>query len=495
VTVHRQYLEGEAIITSDAFDALYRLESHTDGNGIVTRWHRDGAGHIIAKIEDEGRADLKTQFKRDAWGRACEVLDPNGCLTLNTYDRKDQLVREIIDPVSPDHPSGLNLIKQQQYNGQGKKRYEQKGDGRQLNQYDISYWPDGLNRDDKQIEDPILPAKEGGLNRLTALSLDKANQTVASIDPYGFASYYVYDECSRRRFKVNASGGVKEKQYNSEGQVTVARRYRTVLTKNLSEETTLADLMHYVAALACSEDAQQFYFYDDNGNCRFTVDGRGAAVEYRYNQAVPAQIIAIQRYYNFVDSQALPHYSTAQLLAVLQKNPHPKDATTYFNRDGLGRPCFTLDPEHVIIEKQFDSLGNIQVERRYGQKVADPAYLASLPCSQVASHLNANDPANSTIYTIYDLRSKPLFVVHPEGNVSAYDYDKRGNLKQEAEFAKRLDPLPTHYGEAVEALQGWRAQKEAGDRIRAYALDAVGRRGEISDPNPNISSYFYCNNK
>jgi len=81
------------LTSSDANDANFPgnwglMGTHTDPNGMVTKFEYNGQGYMTRKIVDYGGQNLVHQYSVDALGRTLQYTDPNGAVTDYEYQAR-----------------------------------------------------------------------------------------------------------------------------------------------------------------------------------------------------------------------------------------------------------------------------------------------------------------------------------------------------------------------------------------------------------------------
>lgn len=457
---------------------------HQDTNGVETAFAYNGAGQLNNRIDDEGGLNLNTTYQTDALGRNAVIIDPRNVATNNGFDPNSNLISTIIDP------NGLNLLSQPGYNAQNDQTSFMRGDTTTQNESYTTYQRDSLDRAIGQIVDPITPTNPNGLNLQTQQQLDLMGRVIANTDPNNNTTWSFYDLLGQLRFKVDPMGGVKEWNYNANGKALYERVYdQAIDTSTINAQTTLSQLEALVTATP--QDTLTWHFYDANNCERFAVDilgqtNQGIVHEKRYDLAM--REIQTVHYATQIDATHIATMTTAELVTLMQNNTSVNDRNTYYILDDNGQQCFKLDPLGAVTEQVFDGMGRVIASIAYFNPVSNPAVIAQLPPDQVVAALTLDSARDRTTYTVFDSMGRILFTVAPEGNVTGFTYDANGNKLTECHFATLATP-PSSYAALVQTLASWQPDPQIGDRLTQYQYDNANRLKVKIDALGNSDSY------
>ena len=161
----------------------------------------------------------------------------------------------------------------------------------------------------------------------------------------------VFDGDGREVFTINALGGVTERTFDANGNVTRMRLYANAIA-----EGTYSSLAEVNAALAtagnnltnaATADRVTWTAFDLRGRATFSVNGVGAVIRTEYdlrgNIVASTQFAALRELAEPTTNAALQAWAVTSTIA---NNAHNR--TTRYWYDGLDRPRFTVDAEGYL---------------------------------------------------------------------------------------------------------------------------------------------------
>lgn len=333
--------------TSQTFDRG-RLAASVDANGVRTVYTYDDANRVLTREVDPGGLGLQTHFAYDARGRQISVTDPNGIITRVEYDLAGRVLTQTVD----EGVGRLNLRTVYTHDDAGHV-LSVASPGGKVTQYTY----DALGRRVQELVDPA------GLKLLTRFSYDHQDRLQTRTDAEGAVTRYVYDAQGQLRFTVDGEGGVSEQRFDATGRVTRRIRY----AKALSDRATLPaapDLDEMARRLAASpgQDAIEANCYDGDGRLRYTVDGTGAVVEFRYDDS--GNIVERIAYARVID---LSTWAEGNVPAVVAS---PGDVRVRSAYDALGRLTAQSDATGAVTRREYDKNGNLLRLTRHATRLA-----------------------------------------------------------------------------------------------------------------------------
>lgn len=427
--------------TKQSYDRAGRLIKTIDVNGNTINYTYDAAGRVLTQQLDPGGINLTTTYTYDALGNRLTVKDPRGTITSYQYDQKGQVLKQTVDS------GGLSLQTTYAYDSAGHVLTATSPNG-----VVTAYAFDKAGR---RIREQVDPA---GLNLTTTYSYDKNGNVASSVDPNGNVTRFAYDAGNRLVYKVGANGAVTQSVYDAEGHVVRTVAYATPISlAGLSAAPTATDIAGRIAAAPASDSAASSVF-DATGRLRFTVDGTGAVVEYRYD--ANGNVIERVAYANRInlagwDGKADP--------AVTADVAHDLRVRTVY--DDINRPIYTIDATGIVTETHWDPAGSVQEKITYATPVpAGTAATAAAIAAAVA--LVANAAKDGHVRTEYDAAHRPTWTVNGVGAVTQFFYDKAGNLVRSIRYA-----TPIAQGAAFSTVVS-----SASDLVTSYAYDGANRQ-------------------
>ncbi|PND66910.1 RHS repeat domain-containing protein, partial [Escherichia coli] len=70
----------------------------------------DAANRLLSRTLDPEGLALTTTYRYDAFGGQIAATSPGGVVTLTRHDANGRVLSQTVDPVSSEHPDGLNLV-------------------------------------------------------------------------------------------------------------------------------------------------------------------------------------------------------------------------------------------------------------------------------------------------------------------------------------------------------------------------------------------------
>ena len=466
--------------TTDNFDLMGRIYLHVDAKNTQTSKSYDGASHLITLVADAANLALTTHFTPDAFGNNIAIVDPRNIITANTFDLCNNLTISVVDPNNPDQNyTGLNIIKTKTYNSQRLQTSYTLGDATTANQYNETNQIDGLNRPTGKTVDP------SGLDLITAQHLDAASEVTADTDANGNTIYTFFNGFKLKRFVVDAAGGVYERNYDTEKRLIYERKYDTgINTALLSTSTTLTQLIGMVTTSA--QDSYTYYFYDGNGNERFTVNSIGKVTEKRYDDANRKIQDTI---YSTPNNTTVTTLNTGALITWASQNSTTTDHTTYHILDAKGQECFTINPNNIISQTVYNPNGKIISTVTFANPV-NPAQILQLPLDQILTNINLDATRDSYAYRILDNLDRLIFEVDGEGNVTKHVYDGNNNETLTAIYKQNIT-VPQPYANIVAAVNALPAPTAQNASFTQKTWDNANRNTVITDPLNYTDSFQY----
>jgi YD repeat-containing protein len=309
----------------------------------------------------------------------------------------------------------------------------------------------------------------------------------------------VYDAAGLLRYRIDGEGSVEEFRYDGTGLLLETIVYDQAFDKtplrNASGAIELPVLAAAIAlrypdanALRDSQSRVTRYGYDAGGRLLFTVDAENYLLENRYNAA--GELVESIRYANPVQATLnVANLVDVALLAAIRPaaafqtlpggRQLPLDVHEYRLYDLLGQLVATIDGEGYVVERRFDSSGNL---------VALVEYATPLTPQELSAALNAvgNDAARLTLGGASPNRA--LGQVRPLASVAdhttQYQYDALGRQIREVDY---LGTVTDTIYNAVGLVLEQRVNAGVGEtpRISKATYDALGRQTASVTPLAN----------
>ncbi|HEV2614172.1 MAG TPA: hypothetical protein VGV92_05635 [Gammaproteobacteria bacterium] len=422
--------------TTQEFDLNGQKDKNIDPLSVETKFKYTGVGTVDRIQNDATGLQQSVHYGRNAQGNATDTTDPKGILIKQGFDQNNNIKTITTDAAE----GGLGLMQTFGHNAQGKVNRIAQGDTTNPDQYVVVPQIDGFNRNVGKIVDPE------NLKITTSKALDAEGNTTKIVDPSGNITRNYFNTLGQRRFKVTATGGLRERFYDDNGRIRYQRFYDKKV--DVTDATTFDQLKVLAATNTSSQDGLLYYFYDANGNEKYRVNSLGAVSESIYNNANPQRVIRTVLYYKNIDPKLLnPNFKTSDLAAIIKTDP--KDRATYFVRDKKGQAVRKINGEGYVTANVFNANGKPIVITRYANKLNKPIDPNQLPLA---------DPANDRVsYLVYDNLGRKIFEVEAmdvdqnNGRVTKFDYDENNNPIQVCKFGAKF-LIPQDYDQMVIAL-------------------------------------------
>ena len=293
------------VTTFDAYDVDGQPTRITDPNGVVTMLSYDVRGRLRTRSVNAGNASAETTaFEYDNAGQLVRVTMPDGSFLRYQYDAAHRLT-EIAD--------GLGNVIQYTLDAMGNRIKE-----------DVFDPADRLVRTQRRIYDALnrLYNDIGAAGQISAYLYDGNGNLKSSIDPLTRTTALNYDALNRLLNATDATGGVTRYGYDAKDRLISVQDPINLTT------TYTYDGLGNLTQLASPDTGVATYVPDAAGNVVGATDARGMATSYVYD-ALNRQTLA-----TFAGgSVALEYDSTATGGAFasgrLTRVTDPSGSTTY----------------------------------------------------------------------------------------------------------------------------------------------------------------------
>jgi YD repeat-containing protein len=483
------------------FDAANRLAYSIDASGAVVSYSYDTLGQItktVAFAAVRPSSALPTQTDMDAWAVANSDT-ANDRITRNYYSDRGEL-RFVVD--------AEGYVLRSDYNAGGQLAA-------------IVRFASAIVTDDTTTIDGVNQLATGDY-AATTYSYDVMGRMASMTDPIGTIHTYVYYANGTLQWDIVAAGQVDERrtQYAYDGAGRVAAQYDAWGTPEQSVTQFGYDAFGNVTSQIDANTGQTLRTYDErnqlltqtdaaNGVTSFDYDAFGAQVRtvdprgfatYSYYDAdgrtiatrdaedyvtemgysVFGDLTAVTRRYNravdVASVGALPDYTA-----------DPRDATTTFGYDRLGRAVTNTDAEGATEVTTYGAFGNVtRVQNRLGG-IKDFAYNRR--------GLLVSEYVGAAVYDGYGTQSGTGYFSH------VYSYDSRGNIAQDVEASGLVEQRVTNFiydkadrlvqksGDAV--VTGLFGTTSTTTPIETYGYDARGNVIQTTLANGAQSLFYY----
>jgi len=428
------------------YDGNGNVGTITDPNGVVTIRTYDQRNRILTVTNQATNA--VTQYSYDSHGNFGSVAYPEGNSITFTYSLGDRLI-QITDNLG-------NRI-QYTYDDQGNRISQVIFDPQGTLKTSLSYTYDTYNR---------LSAIMNPDSTLTAYSYDGRGNVTGITDPRNHTTTYTYDALGRKT--------TLNQPYYTTGYGYDTQDNTTLITDPNGNSTTYAfDDMGNRYRTISPDTGTKTQSYDAAGNLIYTTDANGNTITYVYDAL--NRLVATQ----FADS--------SQNIT----NTYDSTVVTY----GLGRLTGRTDPSGTYVFN-YDAQGNmVREDRTIGGVVYTTQY-------------------------VYNKNNVLTSIVYPTGRTVTYSLDSEGKVNQVSAvvngstkaLASSISYLPFGgissfvYGNNLSLTQTYDDRYRVSSIIagsvlyRTYAYDANGNITSILDsvdsdvpPLDPLSTYIYEN--
>jgi RHS repeat-associated protein len=398
------------------YDELNRLTIMVDAEQQVTGTGYDKVGNVLSQTDALGRV---TGYKYDKLNRRTKVFDAAGNVTENVFNL-DGTVKEHID--AEGRVTGYG------YDAFGRLAKVTEADGhvsRQVAQYD------GIDR-------PLI-----------------------TIDTFGQATQYVYDDLNRITGTIHALGTTIN-AYDAVGNLVD-------MVDRAGRQTTYTydDLNRRIKAENWSGAITQ-YGYDAVGNMLSMTDARGNTSSYVYDE--------LNHRTKAID--ALNQTTTTEYDAVGNaiSVTDPLDHKTSYAYDKVNRLRYTTTPLGNVFEQQYDKVGNILIKVDALGRQTRYAY------DTLNRMIGMMDAKGGVSIVSYDGVGNVLGTSDELGRVTTYDYDQ---LNRRIKVTNALGYVTENVYNADGTVQ---KAIDALGRVTTYGYDAYGRSNKVTDPSGHVVS-------
>ncbi|MDH5803119.1 MAG: hypothetical protein OEZ68_20135, partial [Gammaproteobacteria bacterium] len=453
---------SDARLTHYQYDKLGRLVKEivdpagtpTSGSNplnITTEYRYDEADNLVAKIDTDGNI---TRFVFDAQNRVQYVVDAEGGVTYNQYDKQGQRTKTIVyvTPLSniatlPVRITAANIslsLNAQQdqithyvYNKDGQLRYT-------LSEQLQTTTP--VVYVTENVYD-TLGRKVRGIVYAKALAWD-GNTTYTTlktrIDALGSvhdqSSRLVYDKLGRLRYQIDAGGYVTQNDYYANGKLHISTKYAaavnvgtlpgmsdmaSALTAHIDDpknqsETSVYDAAGRLSSLKDANGNTEHYGYDKAGNKTWFTNKLGYAEEPKYTWT-----------YQYDKANRLTHEVTPEVGV--------NRLYTYGNSDGSEEPVdYTVTAADVTAGDwstiALSLYGRADLGDELRAAMGDPILNTGDVLTGLPKVLAQETPENITTYITYsnsgDVLSRTEAWGAPEARTTEFRYDKAGRQTQ-----------------------------------------------------------------
>ncbi|KQV92859.1 hypothetical protein ASC87_27270 [Rhizobacter sp. Root1221] len=487
---------GRPTWTVDASGAVTHSEYDTNGNAVrVTRFAaRIPAGTAPEAVVANATLDRVDTVQFDRANRAVYATDAAGYVTTTAYDAEGRVTSTTRFANRPAAPGALpaadaaDQTRQFVYDPAGRvtsavdalgqtEHFTYDGNGNKLTYQDKSgntwtYGYDAANRlvseaspdvDYTTVVQDVHTTSRGSL--VTRRTYDGLGNVITRTDATGAVTRHAYDANGRTILTVDPMGAVTQSDYDIGGRLLrTIRPAQPISLAGLPQAIRPSDVLGRLVA-SPGKDVVDVRRYDRDGRLRFTVDGNGAVVEFRYDTHgnVTERI-------GYASAVAVPAGGTsADPAPVANASRDQRVRTTY---DGLNRATFVADGMGSVSRNEYDAFGNVVRQTQYATAITSAASPDSV------------EPAATDRVTrsTYDSLGRPTWTADASGAVTRLEYDRNGNVVRQTRFATLVTA-----GAPPEAAQADATR----DRVTTVLFDRANRAVQTTDATGHVTTTAY----
>ena len=432
-----------------------RLVETTDGNGVRVQYRHDDANRVIERetIGLDGQRRL-TKYEYDASGRQYKVTSPEGIVTLTEYELGGRVMTQTVDYGTG--PKNLNLVTQYVHDAAGNVLTVTSPGGKVTR-----YQYDALGRRTEEVVDP------DGLKLKTTYTYDHQGNVRSRTEPTGAVTRYVYDAEGRLLLTVDGVGAITRHEYDKNDRVTRTTRYaKEISLVGLPLEVSVTDIEPKIVRNP-GRDAIDARRYDRDGRLRFTGDGTGAVVEYKYdgNGNVKERIA-------YAKAINIDAWTTGDPPVVSTGS----DQRLRNEYDALNRLTYQADATGAVTLREYDDNGNV---------TRITAFATALLAGKQPYEVTKRGDLDRVSTMAYDAANRETWRIDAEGAVSHRAYDGDGRLEAFTRCFVRGVPG------SDAALLPRSMLDDARNRVTRTSYDGAGRRAHEVDAMNFVTRWTY----
>lgn len=330
-------------------------------------------------------------------------------------------------------------------------------------------------------QDQLIEVRTPAVNgqRLsTRYSYDADGNVLQVVDGRGNSVSYGYDTNGNRVLERDSAGNTITSSYNADNQLLNEVRYRVPATRNGTGWTEPP---------ASSAQVTR-YAYDSNNRLRFTVDGAGQVVEYRYNAnglrtqevsygdaqfavsgLAPADVLSESSLITWAAARDKTRSTLTELSYDYRGNLNRRVVYAAVAANGAGLLGSATNVTEFIYSEHGQLLQTLAVR---GADRSAKAVLTSIVYDGMGRVLSQTD-ASGTRTTVYNGLNRTVTTTNSAGLTISQSYDTWGRLITQSETAANATPRSTLY---VYDAAGRQTMVQDATGVRSYVLyDEAGR--------------------
>jgi YD repeat-containing protein len=372
-----------ALTAVTAFSTTANIADMVSGNNTLNRVYYDAARR---KTVEEDAAGYLTRYEYDAYGHVIRLTRVNATsASLVSGTLTSENLQAAINDLKTTAPEKLQTTTYY-YDAAGRNTYTVDA---------LGYVSKTVYNDYGQVFQSIKYA-----TALAVVADPAVTPVVTTNSTNDQISTYYYDAAGRLTHSVNALGYVTQNSYDGFGKLIKTTEYAKAVSG------TLGSTVPSIVADAVN-DRSTTYYYDLQGQLKYTVDAEGYVVRTDYNGF--GQMQQTVRYANKASGV------TAGLPNVAANSS--KDQNTYYYYDLAGRNTYTIDAENGVSRNEYDAYGNVYKQTKYSKPVTATITPPTLPTIATDS---AKDQVN---YYYYDKLGRLIYQLDAAKYATINKYD------------------------------------------------------------------------
>ena len=506
------FIDARGNHTYNYYNALNQLVRTIDGTGSKTDYQYNAMNHLVLSTNALNESTL---YEVNMYGNVTKKIDAKSNTTImvygpnqkveevkyyNTnaldddlltikydYDKLDNLVKE-----SKIYKDALNgdtetVVTTRAYNAFGnctqsidERNFETVYEYNGYNQLIKTQYPNGLiaiNSYDP-LTGRLLEAKQEDSDPLTS----------------GRSIQYTYNVFGEMTKEVATNGSFKSKEYRVDGQV----KQESFSNDNLT---------------STDDDYINTYTFDSNGRLIQVSDNATYNAE---TQSYSDQILETRTYTKYGDLKSTTNQSglttdynydaygrqiskTAKNVLVEttvngQLQSLTQDLVTTFTYDGLNRIVQTVQPNGVMVEVDYDEVGNVVTKTNTDGSISKTESYEYNRLNQVVKSTNA---LNEVTHNLIDPLGRTVKVTYPNNETLETTYDTTGNKIKEVaynasnELVKQTEWVYDSMKRVTQIKELRTLQGVTDEALTTYTYSAFGDLITVQDPSGFSVTYSY----
>jgi YD repeat-containing protein len=477
-------------VTRNSYDQKNRLKNITDARGFVTTYEyddldritkiTDALGNSTQYIYDEGSEGVYSTGVYGGCGGGYSVgghtpiaiIDVNGQRTNLTLNYTIKRIEKI------EESAGC---------GCSEKIFKYDNNGNLIEFIDAkgnktTYEYDSLNRLIKETD------ARGNITRYT---YDPNGNLGAVTNRRGYTTVYMYDTLNRKTREIDATGNITYYTYDIEGNLKTVKNARGYTT------TYYYDPLNRLKQINDASNYNTYYTYDANGNKIAETDPNGNSITYEYdalnrlikvkdalNHETKYDYDSVGNKLNITDANGnITKYAYDALNRLITGTDANNNVTTY-SYDASGHLLNITDANGHKTRQEYDSLYRLK-------KIIYPSgNYTEYSYDGLGNRNERKDAKGLSTYYEYDEINRLVQIKYPDNSTIIYLYDQEGNPTKVINNAGFGETTYFIY-DSVNRPISVKVDYGTFDKYVNYTYDEVGNRKTMTDPEGNITYYYY----